>query len=173
MLTQLKLLTRKEKKNILCTFFVLIVMVVIMHQLVEVQRAASNLLKEIKTKAFYAVENKNNNLFPTKILGNDVVFFLYKNSGLVDITIEDASPIMCTQIVKQMNEESINLFINDQQVIGSDIKNCKILGENKMSFQFVTYEFLDGEILKHPKRCSKSDECEVGFCYNRYCSVAN
>ena len=166
---------KKEIKllGIIGLFFVAAFLIVA--HLISTTQKANNLFDFLITNAEnHHTEGKS---FPSKYYEHPihVTFFQTdsnKKEDFASITIEDVSPLLCSQILRRERPFKVDVFLNDKPVFfGSDWRCFKGM-KHKMRFQFELYNYSFYGKMHEPKACLDIWDCNVKgneTCIKGYC----
>lgn len=143
--------------------------------LIYTTQKANNLFEFLTTNAQNYSPKKD--IFPSKYYNHPVHanFFKtkpYKHDDFASITIEDVSPLLCSQILRRERPLKMDVFLNDKPVFfGSDWRCFKGFN-HKMRFQFELFNYSFYEKMNEPKACldiwdcdaKNSETCTEGYC---------
>lgn len=117
------------------------------------------------------------NKFPKKYYNHplDVAFYDTApdtKNNFVSITINDVSPLLCSQILMRKRPFLIDTFLNDKPVFFGDDWRCFKGLNHKMTFQFELYNYTFFYDMKEPKPCLDLWDCDAKndeYCHQGYC----
>ena len=166
---------KKEIKalGIIILFFATAFLIVT--HLIYTAQKANNLFEFLTTNAQNYSPKKD--IFPSKYYNHPVQanFFKtkpYKHDDFASITIEDVSPLLCSQILRRERPLKMDVFLNDKPVFfGSDWRCFKGFN-HKMRFQFELFNYSFYDKMNEPKACleiwdcdaKNSETCTEGYC---------
>ena len=165
---------KKEIKllGVIGLFFVAAFLIVA--HLISTTQKANNVFDFLKTNAQNHMEGEK---FPSKYYNHPVYASFFRTMGerkenFASITLENVSPLFCSQILNRTRPFLVDVFLNDKPVFfGSDWRCFKGLN-HKMRFQFEIYNYTLFFKMNEPKSCLDIWDCDVErneTCLEGYC----
>ncbi len=156
----------------ICSFFIL-AFVVLTH-LFFTTRKANNLFEFLRIQTTNAYGHAS--LFAKEYYNHpiDVTFYNIQDrkNAFVSVTLENVSPLLCSQILNRVRPFMLDVFLNETPVFfGSDWRCFKKLNHD-ITFQFEAYNYTTAYKMDEPKACLSLFDCNIKnneICYKGYC----